>query len=93
MIAPLFCREESSEREVNCLVEQMKETEKNIGVKKIVYEGLAHQGVHQISYDEQQQKDRDNIRTKLRTVGRLLKHLNIGKPLWSCPILLPGQGL
>ena len=93
MIAPLFCREESSEREVNCLVEQMKETEKNAGVKKIVYEGLAHQEVHQISCDEQRQKDRDNIRTKLRTVECLLKHVNIGKSLWSCPILLPGQGL
>ena len=85
MIAPLFCREGNADREVNSLIDQMKETGRNSGVKALCMNDMLIHEFAQSLLDklgteaEQRRKNKDNIRTKLRTVGRLLKHLNTGK--------------
>ena len=78
MIARLFCREGNADREVNSLIDKMKETGRNSGVKALCMKDMLILEFVQSLLDklgtegEQQRKDKDNIRTKLRTVGRLL---------------------
>ena len=81
LISP-FITFESDDTDIEDLLFKMKETHKNPGLKKICMEdklikefcrGLLHRlGTE----EEQRRKDKDNIRTKLRAVARLLSSLN-----------------
>ncbi|KAH3807280.1 hypothetical protein DPMN_135615 [Dreissena polymorpha] len=69
----------------------MKETKENPGLKKVCQEdelirqfGLYHLG-RLGPLEEQRLKDQDNVRTKMRSLARLLVRLN-GEELFSYPL-------
>lgn len=85
MLSPFFQREEVEVEELDALVEKMKETNKNPGLKEMCTSDnmIKEFGLSLMEKlgmnSEQRRKDHDNIRTKLRAVGRLLKKLNENK--------------
>jgi len=72
----------ATEIQANKLFTHMKETHKNPGITKICREdALIREFAMSLleklgTKEEQRRKDQDNISTKVRTIGRLLKHLN-----------------
>lgn len=83
MLAPFLIDERSNEdKEVDELIENMKETAKNPGLIQICREDTLLREFAQSllcrlgTIDEQRRKDKDNIRTKVRSVARLIVKLN-----------------
>lgn len=75
-----------AETKYEMVVEGMKETSQNTGLKDICRSDtlIKEFGLSLLDrlglVEEQRRKDTDNIRTKLRSVARLIKHLNNNKP-------------
>ena len=71
-----------TESNVNELFRNMKETSMNPGIRNICRDDILIREFAMAlleklgTTEEQRRKDKDNIRTKVRTLGRLLKHLN-----------------
>lgn len=85
MLAPFLTAGDKDDEEVDDIFSHMKETGSNAGVRETCRNDLLIREFATALLDrlgtttEQRRKDKDNIRTKLRTVGRLLKHLNEAK--------------
>ena len=99
MLSPLLTREqEETNQELQTLWDKMKETAKNPGVPAvcqsdtIVTEFALSQLDRIGTAEEQRKKDMDNVRTKIRTIGRLLKKINQRESNWkSMSDILTGQ--
>lgn len=89
MLQPFMkCDREEPDCRLNELIINMKETKRNPGLKDLC---LSDKLIREFGFslleklgttDEQRKNDCDNIRTKLRSVARLLKKLNEKK---ICP--------
>ena len=81
LISP-FITMEADEADIENTILKMKETSKNPGLRKmclrdVLIKEFCRGLLHKLgSDDEQRCKDKDNIRTKLRAVSRLLVALN-----------------
>lgn len=81
MLAP-FIQLDSDDVEIEDVFDKMKETRKHPGLKKICKNDLLIKEfcrglIHKLgTAEEQRRKDKDNIRTKVRAVARLLVALN-----------------
>ena len=92
LISP-FINLDTDDAEIDEVIIKMKETSKNPGLKKTcrtdpLIKEFCRGLLHKLGHDsEQRRKDKDNIRTKLRAVGRLLLSLNHKRQedmdLWS----------
>ncbi|KAJ8315158.1 hypothetical protein KUTeg_007308 [Tegillarca granosa] len=82
MMAPYMIREESEIGELDLVIAKMKETVQNPGLKQVCAEDelIREFGLSQLdklgTKEEQRRKDQDNIRTKMRSIARLLSKLN-----------------
>ena len=82
MLAPFLQKADKNEEKLEEFYSRMKETIENPGVKKICFEDnlireFAKSKLGRLGErNEQRRRDEDNIRTKVRTLGRLLKKIN-----------------
>ncbi|XP_005098712.2 uncharacterized protein LOC101849288 [Aplysia californica] len=82
MLLSPFLQLDSDEGEIEDIISKMKETSKNPGLRQIcMHDVLIREFcrglVHKLGpLEEQRRKDKDNIRTKVRAVGRLVVRLN-----------------
>ncbi|KAL5020637.1 hypothetical protein ScPMuIL_002283 [Solemya velum] len=91
MLAPFLRRADNDENNLNSVIEKMKETEKYPGLKETCFhdELIREFGMWLLDKlgndDEQRRKDLDNVRTKMRSLARLLSKLNEPK-LFAQPL-------
>ncbi|WAR10184.1 MYLK-like protein [Mya arenaria] len=90
-IAPFLQQQDEDIKMLDEVIDKMKETKENPGLKKVCQEdelirqfGLYHLG-RLGPLEEQRLKDQDNVRTKMRSLARLLVRLN-GEELFSYPL-------
>ncbi|KAH3729262.1 hypothetical protein DPMN_055229 [Dreissena polymorpha] len=90
-IAPFLQQQDEDIEMLDEVIDKMKETKENPGLKKVCQEdelirqfGLYHLG-RLGPLEEQRLKDQDNVRTKMRSLARLLVRLN-GEELFSYPL-------
>ena len=82
MLSPFMMKDQKTIDELDMVLDKMKETGKNPGIKEICCrDELIREFGHSLlaklgTLAEQRRKDQDNLRTKMRSVGRLLKKLN-----------------
>ena len=85
ILAPFLAKRVDDMEDIDTVIEKMKETEKNPGLKEICQQDelIKEFGVSLLqrlgTEDEQRRKDQDNVRTKMRSVARLVKKLNDSK--------------
>lgn len=103
MLEKFFIREQDEqdqlEKDLNYIIDKMKETTKNPGLKEICENDklIREFGLSLTeklgTKEEQRRKDSDNIRTKMRSVARLLMKLNENKlvPQPLCFFICPRE--
>lgn len=88
ILAP-FLHANNTATELDVLLQGMRETKKNPGIVPIclgdaLIRMFAQSKCDRLgTTDEQRRRDLDTIRTKVRSLGRLLKQLNIGGGVWK----------
>ena len=87
LLSPFF-KLNSDDADINHVIDKMKETKKypglqNIAKKDKLIREFCRGLIHKLGTDEEQRrKDKDNIRTKIRALSRLLKALNENNQEW-----------
>lgn len=88
MLLSPFIKFDSDDADINHVIDKMKETKKYPGLQNIAKQDklireFCRGLIHKLGTEEEQRrKDKDNIRTKIRALARLLKALNKNNQEW-----------